>query len=116
MELKHTKSLNITLRVERLNRTFMELKRDNKSILAGITGKFESHLYGIETNQRCKGEKLSGQFESHLYGIETSDCARLDVLQACLNRTFMELKHITARVVNRIIKFESHLYGIETSL
>ena len=74
------------------NRTFMELKVENKA----------------ERNEK------NVMFQSHLYGIER--ISKKELLNVCFgfNRTFMELKEPYSLSPCAIQPFQSHLYGIES--
>ena len=94
------------------NRTFMELKVGKKKLRL-FSFKFQSHLYGIESEIGSTEIHMLSLFQSHLYGIESQITVRWRVLPNRFNRTFMELKVLCPCGVLPISPFQSHLYGIE---
>ena len=139
------------------NRTFMELKailrssvscrfavsiaplwnwkRQCSMTICGTTRRFQSHLYGIESNSQIRGQHRERNvsiaplwnwkwlwlwsmgcrrlFQSHLYGIERRKNFKILIEYLCFNRTFMELKATYFQVADGKVSFQSHLYGIE---
>ena len=75
---------------------------------------FQSHLYGIESDDLLVVVLSDSKFQSHLYGIERAGL--LEVLRRGdgFNRTFMELKALSTKAMAMSTVFQSHLFGIES--
>ena len=77
-----------------LNRTFMELK-SVMTLSSARASVSQSYLYGIEMQQRPIWFAPTSRSQSYLYGIEMLDDTAAAVVEAGLNRTFMELKSVS---------------------